>query len=111
MVYYTTTSSYSTDDFDVANAINEIGTVNAIAIAPTVDMNNVKVETGVLLTCNLSEDSNISVTTGSYLFFSKDNQVNMSSILGYYGEANFINDSNIKAELFAASCEISESSK
>ena len=35
----------------------------------------------------------------------------MASILGYYGEVEFKNNSAKKAELFAAACEMSESSK
>ena len=38
-------------------------------------------------------------------------QLNMSSLTGYYGEVQFKNDSIEKAELFATSCEIVESSK
>jgi hypothetical protein len=47
----------------------------------------------------------------SYVFFSKDNKVNLTSILGYYGEAKFKNNSRQKAELFASACGIVESSK
>ena len=46
-----------------------------------------------------------------FLMFSKDNKANMSSILGYYAETTFVNDSPEKAELFAVSTEFSESSK
>ena len=35
----------------------------------------------------------------------------MASILGYYGEVEFKNNSKEKAEIFATACEISESSK
>lgn len=47
----------------------------------------------------------------SFLMFAKNNAVNIASILGYYGVARFKNNSLNKAELYAASCEISESSK
>ena len=50
-------------------------------------------------------------TTSSFILFSKDNTVNCSSLVGYYGSAKFKNDSTEKAEMFAASCEINESSK
>jgi hypothetical protein len=43
--------------------------------------------------------------------FAKNNSVNVASILGYYGVARFKNNSLNKAELYAASCEIAESSK
>ena len=50
-------------------------------------------------------------TTSSFILFSKDNTVNCSSLVVYYGSAKFKNDSTEKAEMFAASCEINESSK
>ena len=51
------------------------------------------------------------IAIGDFLMFSKDNEANLSSILGYYAETTFINDSPEKAELFAVSTEFSESSK
>lgn len=48
---------------------------------------------------------------GCFIMFSKSNQANLSSLLGYYAETTFINDSPKEAELFAASTEFSESSK
>ena len=50
-------------------------------------------------------------TTNDYLSFAKDKQVNSSSLVGYYAEAKFINNSKEKAELFSVGSEISESSK
>ena len=54
-------------------------------------------------------------TTQNYIFFKKkfssQGDPNMSSLLGYFGSAKFINNSEEKAELYATSCEISESSK
>ena len=49
--------------------------------------------------------------TGNYVFFIKDHTVNISSILGYYGEIEFRNNTSHKAEMFATGCEVSESSK
>ena len=43
--------------------------------------------------------------------FSKNKQVNSSSIVGYYAEATFKNHSTDKVELFAVGSIISESSK
>ena len=48
---------------------------------------------------------------GSYIMFSKDNKANMSSILGYYAEVEFKNNSKTKAELFSVGTEVFESSK
>ena len=44
-------------------------------------------------------------------FFSKDNGINLTAIQGYYGEVEFQNNSQSKAELFSAACDVVESSK
>ena len=48
---------------------------------------------------------------GAFIMFSKDNKANMSSILGYYAELEFRNDSKDRAELFGVGVGFSESSK
>ena len=48
---------------------------------------------------------------GSFISFVKEKKINTSSLLGYYADAKFINDSTKKAELFSVSSEIAESSK
>ena len=50
-------------------------------------------------------------SAGDYIMFGKSNVANSSSLLGYYAEAKFINNSKEKAELFSVGSEISESSK
>ena len=49
--------------------------------------------------------------TGSFIMFSKDNKANMSSILGYYASAQFVNDSTTEAEMFNVGVDMFESSK
>jgi len=50
-------------------------------------------------------------TSGSFILFSKDSSANMSSLMGYYAEAEFVNNSNVESEIFAVNSEIVESSK
>jgi len=50
-------------------------------------------------------------TPSSFLFFSKDNMANLTSLLGYYIELKFINTSTSKAELYQIGVETTESSK
>ena len=50
-------------------------------------------------------------TTMDFIMFSKDNKANLSSILGYYAEVKFTNNSPTEAELFSVGTEIFESSK
>ena len=40
-------------------------------------------------------------TSDDFIMFSKDNKVNLSSLLGYYAKAQFRNNSKTEAELFA----------
>ena len=46
-----------------------------------------------------------------YIMFSKNNEVNTSSALGYYAEVRFVNNSTVKGELFATACNVFISSK
>lgn len=48
---------------------------------------------------------------GDYIMFEKNQQVNSSSILGYYAEVKLVNWSTDKIELFSIGSEVSESSK
>ena len=50
-------------------------------------------------------------TNGVFIMFSKDNKVNLSSILGYYANVKFVNDSREEGELFSVGTEVFESSK
>ena len=49
--------------------------------------------------------------TNYFIFFSKDSKANLSSILGYYADVKFKNNSTDKAEIFSIGMEIFESSK
>ena len=65
-------------------------------------------------TVTFSHDNSSSITPpsqGDYIMFGKSNVVNSSSLLGYYAEVKFVNNSHQKAELFSVGSEISESSK
>ena len=66
--------------------------------------------TTVTLLCQYETNTTLPVV-GDYLFFSKDRGINEASIIGYYAKFKFENNSRQPAELFAATCDISESSK
>tara|TARA_R100001463_G_scaffold132277_1_gene192819 strand:- start:220 stop:579 length:360 start_codon:yes stop_codon:yes gene_type:complete len=51
------------------------------------------------------------IANQSFIFFSKDNRANLSSLKGYYGLASFRNNSELTSELFGTAAEITESSK
>jgi hypothetical protein len=60
--------------------------------------------------CNI-EPTTTPPTTVDFIFFSKDNKANLSSMLGYFASVEFRNNSKTEGELFSVGCEIFESSK
>ena len=62
------------------------------------------------IVCDIGDDV-VQPSVSDFIFFGKDRFVNEASIVGYYGEFTFRNDSKQKAELFMTACEITESSK
>lgn len=98
VAYYSTAEE--TGGFQNANSMQEIGVVTGVT----------QVGTLLTLVCNINE-STIPPTETDFIFFAKDNRVNMASLLGYHGLAKFKNNSMTKAEMFAVSCEIDQSSK
>ena len=104
---------YATPNDDVAgfknadqNDITKIGEITSIDNTTSLDDGT---ET-TTLTCNINTSTAIP-TTSDFIFFSKDNKVNLTSLLGYYASVKFKNGSTAKAEMFSAACEINESSK
>ena len=49
-------------------------------------------------------------TNSSMIFFAKNSKANVSTIKGYYANAQFINNSTDKAELFCVNANVSKSS-
>tara|TARA_R110000744_G_scaffold315777_1_gene422570 strand:- start:109 stop:465 length:357 start_codon:yes stop_codon:yes gene_type:complete len=86
--------------FSVNNNLNLIGIIDSITVTTA----------NTTIVCQFDQDTP-SPTQTSFIFFSKDNLVNTSSLLGYYGEVTFVNSSVKKAEMYATACEVTESSK
>ena len=67
-----------------------------------------------VISCDMSVN-NLNVygipPNGAFIMFSKDNKVNLSSILGYYASIKLVNDSKGKAELFSVGADAFISSK
>ena len=97
-VYYVNTST--SGGFTTGAAPVSIGTINSIT----------ETSDGITITINTSSDL-VLPTTNSFIFFNKENLVNSSALKGYYGSTQFKNNSTHAAEMFAASCEVSQSSK
>lgn len=106
--YYISGTDLSTVGFTYAsdaqateqNTMTTIGTVDEITTG----------NGGFYVICNISSDTTPPTTT-DFILFAKDNEVNLSSLKGYFGKTKLINDSTEKAELYAVSCEVVESSK
>ena len=95
-VYYvatTTNGGFTTNNGDIV----EVGTVLTVNFSKNV----------MTITTDLADNT---VTTSHYILFSKDNDVNMSSILGYYAEVKIVNNSTSQAELYQVSTDMFESS-
>tara|TARA_R100001463_G_scaffold92126_4_gene146845 strand:- start:2546 stop:2905 length:360 start_codon:yes stop_codon:yes gene_type:complete len=99
VAYFVNTNSLA--EFTVAGQTNLIGTINSITIGSTTTTLNIEME-GELAAY---------VTTNDFIFFSKNNLVEIGSIVGYYAKAKFRNNSTKRAELHESACEIEESSK
>jgi len=94
-VYYCPTGPHI--NFDVGNLTNivELGKIVGI------DGNTIIVQ----------RDPSIQApSTTDFIMFSKDKTVNTSSLVGYYAEVQFVNDSKTKAELFSVGSEFYASS-
>tara|TARA_A100001201_G_scaffold33761_1_gene36227 strand:- start:1770 stop:2129 length:360 start_codon:yes stop_codon:yes gene_type:complete len=98
-VYYSNPTT--SGGFDISSNIVILGVINNISISGNI----------TYITCTVADDVVVPTANLSYIFFSKDNKVNSSSLLGYFGLADFRNNSTVKAELFATAAEIFESSK
>ena len=98
VAYFVNTSSLG--GFSVAGQTNLIGTINSITITSTTTLN-----------IEMEGELAAYVTTNDFIFFSKNNLVEIGSIVGYYAKAKFRNNSTKRAELHESACEIEESSK
>ena len=101
VAYYADTSTYTFSNsttVDFADTFVRLGAITAVNYATK------------QITCDVA-DNTILPASNDFLFFSKDNRANMTSLLGYYAEVEVKNNSTDKAELFAMGSEIFESSK
>lgn len=99
--YYVDTSNIATTGgFSTTSSLNniiEIGVVSGFS-------GTYNIEVTVINAITLP-------TTNDYIFFSKDNSVNLASLKGYFAEIKFVNDSTERAELFSIAMNVEESSK
>lgn len=94
-------STSSTGGFSTGSGITTIGRIMEI---------NKSNPAAPIIICETALVDASSVS-GSFILFSKDARVNMSSLLGYYAETKFVCDDLEKAELFSIGVDVFESSK
>ena len=104
-VYYVVQTTTGTGDSQPSNISG--GTSNDIAEIGTVATVNFSTNI-ITITTDLGDVIN---TSTHFILFSKDNAVNLSSVVGYYAEVKMRNTATVQAELYQVSSEIFESSK
>lgn len=99
VIYYTPPPATSTGGFDSAPLVGTqfLGSIVAI--------------NGNAIVVEYNSPAQTAPPAGAYISFVKDKRVNTSSLLGYYADVKFINNSTDKAELFSIGSEVSQSSK
>lgn len=90
-----------TGGFDVDSGIYLIGNIDSITDNGTT----------VVIVCQATGGYSQSVQKPDFIFFSKNNLLEIGSIAGYYAKAKYKNNSPHPAELYATACGIAESSK
>ena len=117
LVFYSgTVTSYGTGAINQVNTTDSngsstttlLGTIAEISFEPSSIFPDAPDGSFVII---VNGNTTTPPSPGSYIFFAKDNNVNLSSIKGYYNSVTFKNNSTEKAEMFAAACDITESSK
>jgi len=113
IVYFTpVTATGGSTSFEASNVSNilELGKITEI--------NNPNLYTGpassIVLLCNLYDQNTglaIIPASNDFIMFGKDKTINTTSLVGYYAEVNFVNDSDKEIELFSVGSEVAESSK
>lgn len=105
-----------------SDAYNTAKTVDTIALGKITEIINPDLFDGGIATirvlCDLVDPiTNIPLPgvapppIGSFIMFGKNKKVNTNSLLGYYAEVKFVNDSTEKVEMFSVGAEVQESSK
>jgi len=104
MVYYIdTTDVASLGGFSTSSSLNNIIEIGIVA--------SFGGSTGAH-TIVITNSNNITLpTTNDYIFFSKDNAAELSTVSGYFANLKLVNDSTDYAELFQVGVGVVESSK
>jgi hypothetical protein len=110
----TLTSKIDNASLQVGDAAYYVNT-SALSAAPSQLVGSNLTLIGNITMINASsievDSGSTEVPVGSFIVFSKDNRVNNSGLKGYYASVKMKHGGSNKAELFAVSSEVTESSK
>jgi hypothetical protein len=105
-VYYISNSNLPlSGNFNISSSLDNIVEIGEITAFNTVVIGSsytVEVDCSNSITLPLDND---------YVFYSKNNAVSKSSLIGYYAETKFVNNSTDYAEMFRTGLRAVESSK
>lgn len=87
------------------------GGFNASTLSQTRRIGPILAINGGTITVRYNDQLTFGPGQGDFISFAKDKTVNTSSLLGYYAEVKFVNNSRHEVELFSVGSEIQESSK
>tara|TARA_R100000458_G_scaffold58904_1_gene68011 strand:+ start:3899 stop:4273 length:375 start_codon:yes stop_codon:yes gene_type:complete len=103
--YWCPTTPIASFDTATQSSIVEIGRIIQVIGAETgFTSGSITVETDLYL-------SQLPQVNVDYMFFSKDNITNLTSLLGYYASIEYKNNSKTEAEMFQTTVEVFQSSK
>ena len=110
IIYYSPTQTVPTSGF---NTVNSPGTIVLFGIVTDIyDNGNTALGINPYSIVVIYDDITVAPPAlGDYIMFTKNKEVNSSSLKGYFAKVKFVNYSTDKVELFAVNSEISESSK
>ena len=91
--------------------INTVGGFDKSKVSETVMFGPIVSINGNSITIKYDNAKVSPPATKSFISFVKDKKINTTSLLGYYAEVKFVNDSKDKVELFSVGSEVAESSK
>ncbi len=105
-VYYISNSNLPTSgNFNISDNLNDIIEIGEITAFNTITI-------GSSYTVEVDCSNSITLpTSGDYIFYAKNNAVSKSSLIGYYAETKFVNNSTDYAEMFRTGLRAVESSK
>ena len=109
VVYYSPTGTIAGSGFSTVNSVGSIVKFGVVSAIYNDGLGNNIPPHSVLVM--FDETTVLAPRITDYIMFSKNKQVNSSSIIGYYAKAHFVNNSTKEIELFSVGSDIFESSK